>query len=194
MIAKLIVACVALVAASAQAQTIYRTVSPDGKVTYSDTPPLNDGSQKVVEAKDYSPDQLGATNTAGPAGHPGNSIDPSCTPDVKKYCSKTNDPSKTFDCLLDHQNDVTDACYTALKRQVKSGQKDSPAADKSAANGTASKGAGVPGGNCKQDVRQFCSAVKPGGGRIMDCLLDHQKSISDGCYTVLAKQLKNSGN
>jgi len=40
---------------------------------------------------------------------------------------------------------------------------------------------------CKDDVKSFCSDVQPGGGRIIRCLHDHYKAISDGCYAVLQK-------
>ncbi|MFZ6727296.1 glutaredoxin family protein [Undibacterium sp. MH2W] len=42
-----------LVASVAEAQ-LYKSVGPDGKVTYSDTPPVN---QKIVETKSLSPSQ-----------------------------------------------------------------------------------------------------------------------------------------
>lgn len=41
---------------------------------------------------------------------------------------------------------------------------------------------------CKADVRQFCAKIKPGGGRLVDCLLDHQKELSDACYDALEEQ------
>jgi len=41
---------------------------------------------------------------------------------------------------------------------------------------------------CQADVKQFCTNVEPGGGRIKECLLDHYKEVSDDCYGVLEKQ------
>lgn len=40
---------------------------------------------------------------------------------------------------------------------------------------------------CKADVQQFCSDVQRGGGRIINCLFDHYKEVSDNCYAVLKK-------
>jgi hypothetical protein len=41
---------------------------------------------------------------------------------------------------------------------------------------------------CAADVKQFCPNVKPGGGRILQCLEEHFKEVSDGCYQMLEKQ------
>ena len=38
---------------------------------------------------------------------------------------------------------------------------------------------------CREDARSFCQGIQPGGGRIMECLKDHYKEISDACYTAL---------
>jgi hypothetical protein len=34
---------------------------------------------------------------------------------------------------------------------------------------------------CKPDVDKFCSGVAAGGGRIMDCLRQHESELSDAC-------------
>jgi hypothetical protein len=50
------------------------------------------------------------------------------------------------------------------------------AAQQSAAEGSAkSKGA------CKQDVEKLCKDVKPGEGRMLSCLKEHQKEVSPKC-------------
>ncbi len=38
------------------------------------------------------------------------------------------------------------------------------------------------------DSQKFCKGIQPGGGRIIDCLIDHQKDLSDACYEVLKKR------
>ncbi len=55
-------------------------------------------------------------------------------------------------------------------------------------------GSGGPGGGgvggpmrqaCRGDVESFCQNIQPGGGRIIACLEDHYKQISDACYQSL---------
>jgi hypothetical protein len=38
---------------------------------------------------------------------------------------------------------------------------------------------------CRDDVRSFCADVKPGGGRIVQCLQTHQAQISPACKTAM---------
>ena len=38
---------------------------------------------------------------------------------------------------------------------------------------------------CNNDARSFCQDVQPGGGRIINCLKDHYKEVSDACYAAL---------
>src|SRR5262245_45205159 len=38
---------------------------------------------------------------------------------------------------------------------------------------------------CRADQQQFCRAVPPGGGRLVDCLVANQASISPGCRRAL---------
>lgn len=101
-----------------------------------------------------------------------------CRPDVQKYCSSavSGGVEQVKDCLVDHQNDISDACYGFLKSNLGRKQSGPP------------QGA-PPGANaCKADVPTYCKGVQPGGGRIKDCLIDHQKEISDACYDFLSRQ------
>lgn len=41
---------------------------------------------------------------------------------------------------------------------------------------------------CEADVTQFCPKVKPGGGRIVQCLEEHAKEVSASCSHVLEKR------
>lgn len=91
----------------------------------------------------------------------------SCRADIENYCSASKgNPKQAKDCLLEHQQEISDGCYEKLKRQ-----KEKREATKA----------------CRQDVVQFCKDVEPGGGRIVGCLKDHQKEISDACYDALAR-------
>jgi len=101
-----------------------------------------------------------------------------CRSDVEQFCRQSQgDPKAATDCLLDHQQEISDACYDKLKQQLNGSGKD----------GEARSG---NGGACKQDVQRLCKDIQPGGGRIINCLRDHQSELSDACYDQLAKQAK----
>lgn len=38
---------------------------------------------------------------------------------------------------------------------------------------------------CRADYRNFCSGMKPGGGRIADCLKQYQAELSPSCQTSI---------
>ncbi|MEI7614385.1 MAG: cysteine rich repeat-containing protein [Betaproteobacteria bacterium] len=91
-----------------------------------------------------------------------------CRIDVEQFCSQSKGSGQqAMQCLLDHQKEVSDACYDTLKKRVETQR--------------AIKA-------CKPDAEKFCKGVEPGGGRIISCLVEHQKEISDDCYDQLAKR------
>jgi len=38
-------------------------------------------------------------------------------------------------------------------------------------------------GPCKEDIKKFCAEVKPGEGRIIKCLKEHENELSESCKT-----------
>ena len=40
---------------------------------------------------------------------------------------------------------------------------------------------------CQEDVKQFCRAIKPGSGQVLQCLQSHDQEVSDRCYQTLPK-------
>ena len=38
---------------------------------------------------------------------------------------------------------------------------------------------------CQQDLAQFCSQVRPGGGRIKSCMRQHFGEVSSGCRQAI---------
>jgi hypothetical protein len=38
---------------------------------------------------------------------------------------------------------------------------------------------------CKPDVERLCPTVRPGGGRIKACLMEHKNEVSVGCAKAL---------
>lgn len=46
---------------------------------------------------------------------------------------------------------------------------------------------GGPDGSCLKDMAAFCPDVARGGGRMMECLFEHEKSVSPACKEHLAE-------
>lgn len=181
--AKILCAVLMVVATAASGQTIYRTVTGNGKIVYSEDP-VAETPGKPSQVKTYSSAELGETNTlraVGGSGEGGSGGNAACQADARKYCAQSGGGKARFECLLDHQQDVSDACYESLKKQMSSRQNEP--------QGQSGSGGAPPAMQaCKQDSQQYCRGVQPGQGRIINCLLDHQNDISDACYQALAEQ------
>lgn len=46
---------------------------------------------------------------------------------------------------------------------------------------------------CKEDVERLCAGVRPGGGRILQCLKSHKEQMSVGCAQGLMKLKGKAG-
>lgn len=46
---------------------------------------------------------------------------------------------------------------------------------------------------CGVDINKFCQDVKPGGGRIIQCLEQHQAEVSQECNQLLTKKESRQG-
>jgi hypothetical protein len=44
---------------------------------------------------------------------------------------------------------------------------------------------------CEDDVKKLCPDIRPGGGRIVQCLHGHESSLTPGCRQVLAPRSSN---
>ncbi len=42
-------------------------------------------------------------------------------------------------------------------------------------------------GACKEDMKRLCGDIKPGDGRIHDCMKSHEAEISQGCKDNMAQ-------
>jgi hypothetical protein len=45
---------------------------------------------------------------------------------------------------------------------------------------------------CEADVPKVCPGVQPGGGRIVQCLVQHQNEVSETCKQALTKAKQGS--
>jgi hypothetical protein len=69
---------------------------------------------------------------------------------------------------------------SAKPEDAKAAKKETPAAAPAAAPAPPPK-PGPLDAACKLDMEAFCANVAPGGGRIMDCLVENEKQLSNTC-------------
>jgi hypothetical protein len=46
---------------------------------------------------------------------------------------------------------------------------------------------------CGEDIKKLCQNVKPGEGRIVQCLEQHQSEVSQTCNELLTKKESRQG-
>ena len=103
-----------------------------------------------------------------------------CRGDAQKFCQGiAPGGGKIRDCLAGHADDLSPACKSLVVKK--------PASDGAGTAGTAGTATGpvALAAACSTDAKTFCKGVQAGSGRISDCLIDHQKDISDGCFNAL---------
>lgn len=85
-----------------------------------------------------------------------------CADDVAKFCKDVKPGGgRLAKCLKEHENELSSACKSRreeLKMKVREAAK-----------------------ACHDDIEQFCGNVKPGGGRILRCLKEHESKLSTEC-------------
>jgi hypothetical protein len=102
--------------------------------------------------------------TLASAGNP-------CSEDAKRFCADV-DPGqgRIVKCLQAHKAELSQKCRAFGKKVRKKLRK------------------GLS--QCKGDVAQFCKEVKPGQGRIAQCLAQNKGSLSDACKGQIATTVK----
>src|SRR5581483_8620429 len=94
-----------------------------------------------------------------------------CKQDVQKLCANVQPgEGRIAQCMKQHQSELSDACKQNLA-MMKEKMKQKMEAVEAA---------------CREDLQKFCADVKPGGGRKMACLKEHQGDASPACQTELA--------
>ena len=96
----------------------------------------------------------------------------SCAEDIAKFCKDVQPGGgRLAKCMREHEEELSAAC----KRQIREAQR--------RWRETAEA--------CRDDVLRFCKDVKPGQGRLVQCLKEHQNEISVECQERFAQPRKN---
>jgi hypothetical protein len=101
-----------------------------------------------------------------------------CEGDVRKFCADVQPGGgRIARCLQQHASELSDACRSEGQKMREVG---------------AERRARMRGVQeaCRGEVARFCPDVKPGGGRIAQCLKAHQNELSQSC-TAAIQDAKN---
>ena len=91
-----------------------------------------------------------------------------CRDDAAKLCKDVQKgEGRVARCLKEHANELSPACKENIGR-MKEKVKEAKEA-------------------CEQDAKKLCKDTKPGGGRIMQCLKQHEDELSPACKEHMDK-------
>ncbi|MBF0558295.1 MAG: cysteine rich repeat-containing protein [Nitrospirae bacterium] len=89
-----------------------------------------------------------------------------CADDIAKFCKGIQPGGgRIAACLKEHQNDLSASCKGKMAEARQKGAEMNKA--------------------CHDDAAKFCKDVKPGGGRIVQCLKQHSSDLSIPCKEAL---------
>lgn len=89
-----------------------------------------------------------------------------CGDEIANFCpTVVRGDGRIRQCLKGHQAELSDGCKTQIQEHL--------------AARTHTRRA------CKGDIATLCSGVERGGGRIMQCLRDHQTQLTTACAATL---------
>jgi hypothetical protein len=90
-----------------------------------------------------------------------------CADDVAKYCKDVKPGGgRLAKCLKENEKQLSPACRSSIEDSKKKAAEAHQA--------------------CEADARKFCKDVKPGEGRIVRCLKEHEKDLSPECRAKMA--------
>lgn len=94
-----------------------------------------------------------------------------CADDAAKYCKDVKPGGgRLAKCLKDNEKQLSPACRASIEESKKKVQEAHQA--------------------CSDDVQKYCKDVKPGQGRIVKCLKEHDKDLSPECKAKLTEPKK----
>jgi hypothetical protein len=97
-----------------------------------------------------------------------NKIGP-CKDDIEKLCKDVKPgQGRILKCMREHENELSPVC------------KDHVLAAREKAESFLRA--------CKSDISKYCQDIKPGSGRIINCLRKHESELSADCNAVFQKK------
>jgi hypothetical protein len=94
-----------------------------------------------------------------------------CEADIEQLCPDSLDGSGRTRCLKQRAKQLPPLCQNQLQERFVKWKDDRNRLMAA----------------CAVDVKQFCRAIKPGSGEILQCLQSHDQEVSDRCYQTLPK-------
>jgi hypothetical protein len=89
-----------------------------------------------------------------------------CTDDVSRLCKDVQPgQGRIIKCMKEHEKELSPGCKAQMT-QVKEKVREAREA-------------------CEDDIFRFCGNVKPGGGRIVHCLKEHENELSPKCKAIM---------
>lgn len=96
-----------------------------------------------------------------------------CHDDIQKFCGQVKPgEGRIIRCMKENQKNFSPACKTEMEKHRKQ------AAEKREEIHQV----------CKADAEKLCKNVEPGKGRVMRCLHEHEKELSEDCRESLPKR------
>ncbi len=107
-------------------------------------------------------------------------FDTACADDRQKLCKDAKPGREMMMCFHEHENDLSEGCKSMIEKHKR---KFMAAHPKMAAAMKA----------CKADREKFCKDVKPGEGRVMDCMKQHESELSGECRDMMSHHERMGG-
>lgn len=94
-----------------------------------------------------------------------------CDAEVEQLCPESSDGSGRRQCLERRAQQLPVSCQQQIRERLIRWKEER--------NRLVSA--------CQADIRRFCPDVRAGGGHQLQCLQQHARELSDGCYELLPK-------
>ena len=94
-----------------------------------------------------------------------------CEAEIEQLCPDSSDGSVRTRCLEQRAKQLPPPCQSQLQERFVKWKEDRSRLVAA----------------CDEDIQRFCRGVKPGGGKMLQCLQSHGQEVSDRCYQTFPK-------